>query len=339
MPIELFDARMLGPLLGFLQANGIQHEPLLDRTRISAQLIRSGGWISKKQAYDFTFEVVRRSGCQESVYSAYTAFGLEQLGPVAVAMRSCKTVKDSLEVGLQLGSIAYEGNEYFLRIEEDTTWICYREPRVISIGQPYINDMTLAVYAQLVRTLVNAEWRPERVLLRGELDDRHRCSDQFSQCQIARHAGITALAIPTEFLARRLPPEIQATEDSVDDPWRFGPEDDGPCAEKLYRLLAANFTCRKLPTLEQIAMIVDTSEATLKRMLSASGTSYRRVLDRLRFDEATRMLEIPELTIREAASELGFSDASNFARSFYRMTGMTPTQYRRDQLGVEPNVR
>ena len=90
------------------------------------ELVAAGGWISKKQAYDFTFDVVQRSRCQGAVFAAYLQFELRHLGPIETAMRSCKTVKESLEVSARLGSAAYEGNEYFLRIDGDTAWVAGR---------------------------------------------------------------------------------------------------------------------------------------------------------------------------------------------------------------------
>jgi hypothetical protein len=60
MAIDLFHARMLNPLVSFLERNGPRSEPLLSRVRIPAELIAEGGWITKKQAYDFTADFVRQ---------------------------------------------------------------------------------------------------------------------------------------------------------------------------------------------------------------------------------------------------------------------------------------
>ncbi len=338
MQIELFDGRMLNPLLRFVEQNGARSEPILDRGRIPLQLIVEGGWVTKKQAYDFAFDVVKETGCQDAVFAAYLQFEFDHLGPIAAVMRSCKTVKESLDIGTRLGSTAYEGNEYFLHADGDTTWFCYREPRVVSDGQTFINDMTLTVYYQLIRFLVDEKWRPERMLIRREVIDRHRRVENFEDCQVGLHPEFSALAFPTEFLGRRLPPHMQLTGHEPEGAWRFGPTDFELNVERLYRLLASNFACRKLPTLEQVAKMVDTSQATLKRQLATAGTSYRGLLDRLRFDEACQMLSVPEISVKEIAGELGYSGTNNFVRSFRRMTGTTPEKYRHKQLltGASP---
>jgi AraC-like DNA-binding protein len=247
-------------------------------------------------------------------------------------MKACATVKESLEVGLRLGSTAYEGNEYFLRIDGDTTWMCYREPRVISAGQTFINDMTLTVYFQLVCALVDDEWRPEQALIRRELTDRHAALQQFEECRASCHPDLTALAIPTAFLSRPLPERFLASEVHCESEWQFGPENSDPIVERLHRLLASSFACRKLPTLQQVAKMVDVGEATLKRQLASAGMSYRGLLDRLRFMEARKLLSVPEMSVKDIALEIGYADTSNFVRAFRRMTGVPPEVYRRQQL-------
>ena len=77
--------------------------------------------------------------------------------------------------------------------------------------------------------------------------------------------------------------------------------------------------------------VVAVSPATLKRQLSAAGTTYSKLLDRIRFDAACEMLSIPQMTVKEISHELGYSGTNNFVRSFRRMTGMTPGQYRQQQ--------
>jgi AraC-like DNA-binding protein len=332
MHIDLFDARMLKPLVRFLEQHGARAESFLDRARIPEELIAEGGWVAKKQAYDFTFDVVQRTRCPKAIFAAYLGFEFEHLGPIANAMKSCTTVKESLEVGTRLGSTAYEGNEYFLQIDGDTTWFCYREPEVISAGQTFINDMTLTVYYRLIRILADENWRPKRMLIRREVIDRHREVENFEDCRVSFHPAFSALAFPTEFLSRRLRWQRPAVDFNASNAWLSGPDGSEPIVDTLYRLVASRFSYRKLPTLDQVAKMVDVSPATLKRQLASAGTSYSGLLDRLRLDETCKMLSNPEVSIKEIAHELGYSGTSNFVRSFHRMTGMSPKQYRRRHL-------
>jgi hypothetical protein len=46
MQVELFDARVLQPLVRYLEGHGARSEPLLDRGHIPGELIDEGGWIT-----------------------------------------------------------------------------------------------------------------------------------------------------------------------------------------------------------------------------------------------------------------------------------------------------
>ncbi len=333
MQLELFDAQMLAPLVQYLNRNGARCEAFLDRARIPGELIAGGGWVTKKQAYNFTYDIVRRSGFPGAIFTAYLDFQFDHLGPVAQAMRACKTVKEALDVGTRLGSMAYEGNEYFLETDGPLTWFCYRDSKVVAEGQTFINDMTLTVYCQLIRTVTEEDWRPEQMRIRRELIDRHRTVERFEDCHASLHSEYSAIAFPTGFLSRRSP--WQDYSSGQQKAWSFGPEGSEHVIERLYRLLSSQFPYRKLPKLEEIALMFDVSSATLKRELKSVGTTYRQLLDRLRFDVACDMLSDPQLTIREIALELGYSGTNNFVRSFHRMTGLSPGKYRQHQTGAD----
>jgi AraC-like DNA-binding protein len=71
---------------------------------------------------------------------------------------------------------------------------------------------------------------------------------------------------------------------------------------------------------------------TLRRRLSAEGTSFSSLLDEARRNLACQELERHDTTIQQTAELLGFSEASAFFRAFKRWTGQTPNAYRRRAL-------
>lgn len=80
--------------------------------------------------------------------------------------------------------------------------------------------------------------------------------------------------------------------------------------------------------LPQVAAGLGYSERSLRRQLERSGTSYRRLIDEVREHRAHELLTGSTMRITSIAHALGFESASNFARSFKRRTGFTPTAYR-----------
>ena len=81
-------------------------------------------------------------------------------------------------------------------------------------------------------------------------------------------------------------------------------------------------------TAQHLAARLNVSVRTLHRSLTAENTSFRRLLDTLRLDVASRHLMDDRLSIAEVAFLLGFSELSAFHRAFKRWTGHTPVTFR-----------
>lgn len=96
-------------------------------------------------------------------------------------------------------------------------------------------------------------------------------------------------------------------------------------------LLGEDFR-RELPGLEAVARQLHMASATLHRRLQAEGTSFQKIKDACRRDQAVALLRAGTLSGEDIAELLGFSDASSFVRAFRKWTGRTPMDFR--QSGI-----
>lgn len=88
------------------------------------------------------------------------------------------------------------------------------------------------------------------------------------------------------------------------------------------------------PTIEVTAKKLGVSTRTLKRRLADQGTTYSRIVEDARRDEALLLLADPRWTLDAVAARLGYSDTANFSRAFRRATGETPGAWRK--RGTKP---
>ena len=87
---------------------------------------------------------------------------------------------------------------------------------------------------------------------------------------------------------------------------------------------------REQDAIAALTGIVAVPERTLKRRFKkATGSSLIDYLQNLRIEEAKRLLETSDTPIEEISELAGYSDASFFRRLFKRLTGLTPSHYRR----------
>jgi AraC-like DNA-binding protein len=86
------------------------------------------------------------------------------------------------------------------------------------------------------------------------------------------------------------------------------------------------------PSAQFAAALMNVSERTLARRLSARGMTYGTLIDEVRFEEAKKLLRDPLVRIEDVALSVGFDDQSNFTRMFRRIGGLNPGAFRKAAL-------
>lgn len=81
-----------------------------------------------------------------------------------------------------------------------------------------------------------------------------------------------------------------------------------------------------LCALSDVAQQLHITPRTLQRRLNAEGDSFQKIRDGWLTEQATYYMWTEGLSVDVTANLLGYSDASNFRRSFKRFTGRLPSQ-------------
>ena len=102
---------------------------------------------------------------------------------------------------------------------------------------------------------------------------------------------------------------------------------DDPGVSAAIDFLRANV--RQAVHVEDVARASGLSLSTLKtRFKQAVGRPVHAELQRLRIDEARRLLATTEFPVKKVAALVGFTDISHFTTAFRRLTGVPPGRYR-----------
>lgn len=84
-------------------------------------------------------------------------------------------------------------------------------------------------------------------------------------------------------------------------------------------------------SIEVLAKLLACDKRTLQRSLKAQGTSYRKLLDKVRFEQAQKYLLQPNISLTQIAMLMAYTDASNFSRAFKKHFGVSPKQWRHEK--------
>jgi AraC-like DNA-binding protein len=209
----------------------------------------------------------------------------------------------------------------------------------VTLGMPAVSDpanrlMAPVALGVLHRTMIWATKRPID-LIRVELpitrpENAEIVSTVFGAPQ-TYGTDFPALVFKPKVLASPIVRDAAALDEFI----RRSPADlmtrprsHGSGTAERVRALIERSPLNASPSATEIASRLALSEATLRRHLTAEGTSYRQIRDAVLRDAAVASLMVRDDPIATIAAELGFSEASAFTRAFQRWTGSAPSAYR-----------
>lgn len=99
------------------------------------------------------------------------------------------------------------------------------------------------------------------------------------------------------------------------------------CAERVRRALRTMILDGR-GSATAISDLMSMSTRTLHRLLGAQGTTFRHLLEDVRYESARQLLADTDMTTTEIAEALDYADASAFTRAFRRWTNSPPAAWR-----------
>lgn len=248
---------------------------------------------------------------EPGAFGRWTRYGAQAptLGQAILRLRN------TIWVHQNTGSMALAVNS------PDAVWT-YAPPPVVLARGVQNTDHVLPVMIRFARLFLGAKWTPKRVRC-CYVDDGY--GDVLSEAVTSQWSfggkGIS-IAIDAADLQTRRRFDLAAPLTSVDLAYEVDGIVGSIEAMVATRLLASQ------TDIDGLARMVGFGVRTLQRRLDAHGTSYRRVLDRVRSQKARALLIETDMPITEIAFLLGYSDPAHFTRSFKRLCGLQPSSVR-----------
>ena len=254
------------------------------------------------------------------VASQYPMHSVEGFG--GVRTRTATTLKELLEYFIEDVQTESTGCPYSLLPDTDGLWFI----RELMFGENRKNWQTeqymIAIIIQIVRLVAGPKWLPPEVSANSS-DNELPIPVEWKNINFTWGGKATKIKIPEQVLALPLSKELVRKKSAPDDE---------PGAASIAPLNFTELVRTQILTnnlgLENAAKQTGLSPKTLKRRLSSLNTSYSELVDQARFLLAKSMLKNTGMSISSIAEELRYQHQSNFTRSFKRVCGITPQEYR-----------
>lgn len=209
--------------------------------------------------------------------------------------------------------------------------VWYKLPPHRGSGAPASMDAAMALFVQLCRLAKDEEVHPTRVELRRpepSTTEAQQKFNEFFKSEVYYNCDELYLFFDTLALETPLPnanPELARANDQVVINYlrRFEKED----IVSQIRACIIDSLPSGAPSQERVAELVHMSTRSMQRKLQERGTSFKTVVEEIRQELAEIYLKETHRSIGEVTYLLGYSEPSNFSRSFKKWTGTTPADF------------
>lgn len=254
-------------------------------------------------------------------------------GYVGYAAMACATLEQAMQLVARYLHLRQQDVQLSARMESGGLILEAADAHDMGLARRFIYEALLIGFWRMSAFLLGEE-NPEAELWFDWPEPEYAATYAARLPRVRYAAPANRLHMPAQYLRRRLVmAEPEAVKRAVAECEREmallggGPDHKtGNLRERVRAELRAGTS--GYPALEQVAARLFVSSRTLKRRLELLGTSFQQLLDEVRYRDAQRLLENPDLDIQDIASALGYTDPPSFTRAFRRWSGQTPSETR-----------
>ncbi|MCP5057121.1 MAG: helix-turn-helix transcriptional regulator [bacterium] len=185
-----------------------------------------------------------------------------------------------------------------------------------------VEQYTLMLFVSVVRR-AEPGWRPEKVWVRSAGAGWTAEHGLLADAESIRGGPATGIHVPRELLIQPMGRRVLAGGVGDDEVLADSEGFTGRLKHALGPLVG------RVPLdIGLAAEIAGASPRTVRLWLHEEGSSWRRLLDEMRFEYSRSRMIRTDAKMADIALELGYTDASHFTRAFRRWTAMTPSEFR-----------
>lgn len=343
---KFFFANAIHAFCRALSDEGVDPAPLIQQSGITPEkLTREGPEISIQELLAFTKLASGSSQSPAIMLKAGLKMDITSNSILGYAMLCSRTIEDAIGIGEQYADIigdvflssdiAVDNGKLIntLSIADEISHSFSEMSASLAgdIRKDYIGliELYLAAEQTLYSDLMGKEFTFEEIHFDYEEPSYSSVYEEVFQCPLYFGSKECRAIFDEKLLTQELPhynPLTLNTCLKVCEDFYNQQLNTRSLSSKIRKLMLDGETV--LPSLEDVARQLNVSSRTLRRNLKNQGTNFQSILNNTRKELAIESLTISNKSVEQIATDLNFSDPSNFRSAFKRWTGTTPSKYR-----------
>ena len=275
------------------------------------------------------FECSTATACDHFGLLVGERFELQGLGDIGELMRHSATVGDALRA-LLLHLYLHDRGAVPILINLDAAYVLlgYSIYRHGTPGTAQLYDVAIAIGHRILKAICGSGWQPAHVQFsHGRPEDPRPYRRAFGP-QVRFDAEVSGIVFAASWLDSPIPGADPHRHAQILSAIRQARADSAMRFADVVRGAVHQMVLSGTASAGSVALLFGIHERTLRKRLTAEGTSLQQLVSQTRFELAKQLLENTQLPLAEIASALHFADAAVFSRAFRGWSKTSPRVWR-----------
>lgn len=313
-------------------------ERLCDQSpQLQTRWLQMGAADRSLNYYDLNKLIVEELLPRDLCLLAGRQFQISEYGILGYAMKSAQTLSHALRLAAKYYPTASPLIDVKFAIEGDSYQVILENTSSPSADVfLLLVEELMASFPQVISQLTGEEIFAQKIELSysdtGHLQSYQKvfnCLPNFGANRCIFSIPLRALDLPLLATDANM---LELLDRRCQDLLDYGGETKG-LSHRVTRLLLQQLA--SVNSANDVSSLMNISERTLRRNLAKENTSFQALLDDVRQRFAEDCLRTTTLSVQEVAELVGYTEASNFRRAFYRWTAQTPDNFRIGAVAIQ----
>lgn len=309
--------------------NLLNAHSLLQRCSIDPLVLRRNDlWVDYARVAEVLSLAAYESGNQQFGLQLSQQRDYLVFGPFGLLLSQAESFQDLLRITNKYAHLHAPGIQLQEHLLGDQVALEYRLQLSKKADLRQLIELGMGVVYRAAQALFKEAWQLNKATFSYPEPSNSQFYMDFFQAPVLFSQPLTALYFNASIM--QMPPSEQRSQLKTHLIEQFASQQGFAREDYVARtkMIIQSVLATSEASLPVTASLLNIHPRQLQTQLQHAGSSFRKLLDEVRFSEAQLQLSHSSISLTDLALSLGYADETAFSRAFKRWSGVAPRQWR-----------